>query len=109
MSFTGTLVPGARSTFEKSSGCRILPAAVAARGTPLCAVSDPPTWSLKSFACVRGAVQCLYAFEEFRKTHEHGQDTGIKLGLFTGACYVVTANDTIDYFGQTVNCASVEP
>jgi class 3 adenylate cyclase len=26
--------------------------------------------------------------------------------MFTGACYVVTANESIDYFGQTVNCAS---
>jgi len=57
-------------------------------------------------ACVRGAVQCLRDFEAFRKTHPYGAQTGLKLGLFTGACYVVTANDTIDYFGQTVNCAS---
>lgn len=58
------------------------------------------------FGCVRGAIQCLRDFEEFRATHEHGADTGLKLGLFTGACYVVTANDSIDYFGQTVNCAA---
>lgn len=58
------------------------------------------------FACVRAAVECLRAFEDFQKTHEHGSETGLKLGLFTGACYVVTANDTIDYFGQTVNCAA---
>lgn len=58
------------------------------------------------FACVRGAIRCLRDFEEFRKDHEHGAQTGLKLGLFTGACYVVTANDTIDYFGQTVNCAA---
>jgi class 3 adenylate cyclase len=57
-------------------------------------------------ACVRGAVQCLRDFEEFRKTHEHGANTGLKVGLFMGACYVITANGTIDYFGQTVNCAS---
>lgn len=56
--------------------------------------------------CVRAAVECLRAFEEFRKTHENGADTGLKLGLYAGPCYVVTANDTIDYFGQTVNCAS---
>lgn len=58
------------------------------------------------FACVRAAVRCLRDFEEFRRHHPHGADTGLKLGMFTGACYVVTANDTIDYFGQTVNCAS---
>jgi class 3 adenylate cyclase len=57
-------------------------------------------------ACLRAAIACLRGFEAFRKTHPSGADTGLKLGLFAGPCYVVTANDTIDYFGQTVNCAS---
>ena len=56
--------------------------------------------------CVRAAIACLHAFETFRVDAENGELTGIKLGLFSGPCYVVTANDTIDYFGQTVNCAS---
>lgn len=58
------------------------------------------------FACVRAAIRCLRDFETFRRSHPNGAETGLKLGLFTGACYVVTANETIDYFGQTVNCAS---
>lgn len=58
------------------------------------------------FACVRAAARCLRDFEEFRRSHPNGAETGLKLGLYTGACYVVTANETIDYFGQTVNCAS---
>jgi class 3 adenylate cyclase len=57
-------------------------------------------------ACVRAATACLYAFEKFRVDAENGDLTGIKLGLYAGPCYVITANDTIDYFGQTVNCAS---
>ncbi len=57
-------------------------------------------------ACVRAAIDSLRAFEQFRKEHPYGADTGLKLGLFAGPCYVVTANDAIDYFGQTVNCAS---
>jgi len=61
---------------------------------------------LEPKACVRAAVACLRAFEVFRRTHENGGETGLKLGLFAGPCYVVTANDTIDYFGQTVNCAA---
>jgi class 3 adenylate cyclase len=61
---------------------------------------------LEPTACTRAAIDCLRAFERFRKTHPNGADTGLKLGLFAGPCYVVTANDTIDYFGQTVNCAS---
>jgi class 3 adenylate cyclase len=56
--------------------------------------------------CVRAAIASLHAFETFRAGAEHGELTGIKLGLFGGPCYVVTANDAIDYFGQTVNCAS---
>ena len=61
---------------------------------------------LEPTACTRAAIDCLRGFETFRKTHPNGADTGLKLGLFAGPVYVVTANDTIDYFGQTVNCAS---
>ena len=61
---------------------------------------------LEPTSCVRAAIDCLRAFEVFRRTHPNGADTGLKLGLFAGPCYVVTANETIDYFGQTVNCAS---
>ncbi len=28
------------------------------------------------------------------------------MGLYAGACYVITANGALDYFGQTVNVAS---
>jgi class 3 adenylate cyclase len=56
--------------------------------------------------CVRASIACLYAFEKFRVDADNGELTSIKLGLYAGPCYVVTANDAIDYFGQTVNCAS---
>jgi class 3 adenylate cyclase len=56
--------------------------------------------------CVRAAIACLHAFEQFRIDADNGELTGIKLGLYAGPCYVVTANDAIDYFGQTVNCAA---
>ncbi len=55
---------------------------------------------------MRAATACLHAFETFRVDAANGELTGIKLGLFGGPCYVITANETIDYFGQTVNCAS---
>jgi class 3 adenylate cyclase len=61
---------------------------------------------LEPEACLRAALTCMRGFETFRKTHPHGADTGLKLGLYAGPCYVVTANEAIDYFGQTVNCAS---
>ena len=61
---------------------------------------------LEPEGCLRAAVACMRGFETFRKTHTNGADTGLKLGLYAGPCYVVTANESIDYFGQTVNCAS---
>jgi class 3 adenylate cyclase len=30
----------------------------------------------------------------------------LKVGVFAGPCYVVTANGILDYFGQTVNLAA---
>jgi adenylate cyclase len=61
---------------------------------------------LEPEACLRAAIACMRGFEVFRRTHPNGADTGLKLGLYAGPCYVVTANESIDYFGQTVNCAS---
>jgi class 3 adenylate cyclase len=52
------------------------------------------------------SVALLHAFEDFRKGGEHRERTHIKLGVFGGPCYVVTANGVLDYFGQTVNVAA---
>jgi class 3 adenylate cyclase len=57
-------------------------------------------------ACAEAAVDCLVRFEVFRKKAKHGERTHIKLGLYSGPCYVVTANGALDYFGSTVNVAS---
>jgi class 3 adenylate cyclase len=56
--------------------------------------------------CARAAIDALERFEAFRAKEKHGRLVGLKLGLFAGACYVVTANGSLDYFGQTVNVAS---
>jgi class 3 adenylate cyclase len=56
--------------------------------------------------CIKAAVAALQRFEAFRGTQTHGADVAIKLGMFCGPCYVVTANGRLDYFGQTVNVAS---
>jgi adenylate cyclase len=56
--------------------------------------------------CARAAADALARFESFRALQTHGALVGLKLGLFAGACYVVTANGALDYFGQTVNVAS---
>jgi class 3 adenylate cyclase len=57
-------------------------------------------------ACARAAADALVRFEAFRAGHPEGARVGLKVGLFAGACYVVTANGALDYFGQTVNVAS---
>src|SRR5581483_7250162 len=57
-------------------------------------------------SCIHGALECLDRFEKFRKSSPHGEETFLKLGLYSGPSYVVTANGVLDYFGQTVNVAS---
>jgi class 3 adenylate cyclase len=52
------------------------------------------------------SVAILDAFAAFRAEHEHRQLTHIKLGVYGGPCYVVTANGILDYFGQSVNVAA---
>ncbi len=56
--------------------------------------------------CARAATEALARFGAFRTAQTHGELVGLKLGLYAGACYVVTANGALDYFGQTVNVAS---
>jgi adenylate cyclase len=56
--------------------------------------------------CARAATEALARFDAFRRKQTHGELVGLKLGLYAGACYVVTANGALDYFGQTVNVAS---
>jgi class 3 adenylate cyclase len=65
---------------------------------------------LASFAdarsCARAAADALAEFETFRASHDHGDLVGLKIGMYAGPAYVVTANGALDYFGQTVNVAS---
>jgi class 3 adenylate cyclase len=57
-------------------------------------------------ACVGAAIDVLAQVDAFCTTREHGALVAIKLGINAGPCYIVTANGTLDYFGQTVNVAS---
>jgi class 3 adenylate cyclase len=57
-------------------------------------------------ACAKAAFACLEGFDAFRRKTDHAAVTQIKLGMFGGPCYVVTANGTLDFFGQTVNVAA---
>lgn len=55
---------------------------------------------------VKAALSMLRAFDSFAEEHENGEGLTLKLGVYAGACYAVTANDQLDYFGQTVNVAA---
>src|SRR6185503_7149917 len=48
----------------------------------------------------------LHAFEDFRRADPGRERTHIKLGVYGGPCYAVTANNVLDYFGQTVKIAA---
>lgn len=52
------------------------------------------------------SIAILSAFDTFRAQGGWRAETHIKLGVFGGSCYVVTANGVLDYFGQTVNIAA---
>ena len=57
-------------------------------------------------AGVTAAVAMLEAFNAFRRDTAHGSRTHLKLGLFSGPCFAITANGVLDYFGQSVNTAA---
>lgn len=55
---------------------------------------------------VAASLETLAAFEKFRQEAPNGQRTHLKLGVYRGPSYLVTANGVLDYFGQTVNIAA---
>ncbi|HZH03259.1 MAG TPA: DUF5939 domain-containing protein [Myxococcaceae bacterium] len=57
-------------------------------------------------SAVRAARECLSAFEGFKQRQVLAPGLGIKVGLFAGPSFAVTANQRLDYFGQTVNVAA---
>jgi adenylate cyclase len=55
---------------------------------------------------VAAAVEMLERFPTFRGSLPEAGRTYLKVGVYAGPCYVVTANGILDYFGQTVNTAA---
>lgn len=49
------------------------------------------------------ALDIQRRFPAFRAEHAEASQSFLKVGLYAGPCYVVTANGILDYFGQTVN------
>lgn len=57
-------------------------------------------------AAVRAAVAMLEAWPAFVEGRAEAEGVELKIGVYAGACYAVTANGVLDYFGQTVNIAA---
>jgi class 3 adenylate cyclase len=55
---------------------------------------------------LHACLEILAGFAAFRKRASVSGHTDVKVGLFAGPCYVVTANGVLDYFGQSVNIAA---
>ena len=55
---------------------------------------------------VSACLDVLEAFAVFRREQPNAEAVEIKLGLYCGQSYLVTANGILDYFGQTVNIAA---
>jgi class 3 adenylate cyclase len=55
---------------------------------------------------IRAAIAMQRAFPAFRDAQPCSEGVYLKIGVHAGACYVVTANGALDYFGQTVNVAA---
>ena len=82
-------------------------AVAAAGGTVVKTMGDAVMAAfVDDIACAKAAFACLEGFDAFRRKTEHAAVTQIKLGMYGGPCYVVTANGTLDFFGQTVNVAA---
>lgn len=55
---------------------------------------------------IAAGVEMLERFPTFRGGLPEADRTYLKVGVYAGPCYVVTANGILDYFGQTVNLAA---
>ena len=55
---------------------------------------------------VRAGIEILAGFETFRRSESSRARVRIKVGLYAGPCFAVTANEQLDYFGQVVNIAA---
>lgn len=57
-------------------------------------------------AAFDAAVEMLRAWPSFVADREEARGVALKIGIYAGPCYAVTANGILDYFGQTVNIAA---
>jgi class 3 adenylate cyclase len=60
----------------------------------------------EDLAAVQASLGLLAVMNDFRRDHPGAPPLTIKIGVHAGPCVIVRANDTNDYFGQTVNLAA---
>jgi class 3 adenylate cyclase len=56
-------------------------------------------------AAAAGA-EMIAQWPDFVRGHDLAASIDLKVGAFAGPCTIVSANETLDYFGQTVNAAA---
>ncbi|MES1187774.1 MAG: DUF5939 domain-containing protein [Myxococcales bacterium] len=83
-----SIIAGRRGTLVKTIGDAVMAAFVEERDA------------------IGAAVEMLERFPTFRGGLPEAGRTFLKVGVYAGPCYVVTANGILDYFGQTVNLAA---
>lgn len=57
-------------------------------------------------AALRAGIRMLATWADFQAGRPDSDATLLKVGVYAGPAYVVTANGALDYFGQTVNIAA---
>ncbi len=62
-------------------------------------------FDLPSDAC-RAGFDCIAVLRELRDADGNVPGVRLKVGVHTGSCLAVEANDNVDYFGRTVNIAA---
>ena len=55
---------------------------------------------------LRCSLDMLRLWPRFQRDRVTAKDVWLKVGVHAGPCFGVTANDLLDYFGQTVNVAA---
>jgi class 3 adenylate cyclase len=88
LTFGTQIVERHGGTVVKTIGDAVMAAFVDSRGAVAAAVEMLTRW--KAFAAERPSAKAL----------------DLKIGVYDGACTIVTANGAVDYFGQTVNRAA---
>jgi class 3 adenylate cyclase/carbon monoxide dehydrogenase subunit G len=54
----------------------------------------------------RAGFECIAALRTLRDSEGNKPGVSLKVGVHTGSCLAVEANNNVDYFGQTVNIAA---